>query len=67
VFLFTGPAGENHGYRDGWLSETQFSYSGEGQLGDMEMARGNRAIQQHEAVGRELHLFEKTDIKGYYR
>ena len=33
----------------------------------MEMARGNRAILQHEAVGRELHLFEKTDRSGYYR
>lgn len=67
VFLFTGPAGETYGYRDGWLSETQYSYTGEGQLGDMEMARGNRAIQHHEAQGRELHLFEKTDRGGYYR
>ena len=67
VLLFTGPAGENHGYRDGWTSETDFLYSGEGQLGDMEMARGNRSIRNHEVDGRELHLFEKTDRRGYYR
>jgi 5-methylcytosine-specific restriction protein A len=67
VFLFTAPAGEQYGYEDGWLSPTQFSYTGEGQLGDMEMARGNRAILQHTTDGRELHLFEKTDRSGYYR
>jgi 5-methylcytosine-specific restriction protein A len=67
VFLFTAPAGEQYGYQDTWLSTTQFSYTGEGQVGDMEMARGNRAIQRHAADGRQLHLFEKTDQSGYYR
>lgn len=66
VFLFSAPAGERFGYVDGWQSTTEFSYTGEGQLGDMEMARGNRAILDHEADGRELHLFEKTDRSGYY-
>jgi 5-methylcytosine-specific restriction enzyme A len=66
VFLFTAPAGEQYGYEDRWLSTTQFSYTGEGQLGDMEMARGNRAIQQHAIDHRELHLFEKTDRSGHY-
>lgn len=67
VFLFTAPVGEEYGYQDGWLSTTQFSCTGEGQAGDMEMARGNRAIQRHAAAGRELHLFEKTDRGGHYR
>lgn len=67
VFLFSAPAGEHFGYEDGWLSISQFSYTGEGQLGDMEMVRGNRAIQRHAADGRELHLFEKTDRSGFYR
>ncbi|MBA4187463.1 MAG: HNH endonuclease [Planctomycetaceae bacterium] len=66
VFLFTAPAGEKYGYDDGWLSTTQFSYTGEGQLGDMEMARGNRAIQQHVTDNRELHLFEKSARSGQY-
>jgi 5-methylcytosine-specific restriction enzyme A len=66
IFLFTAPAGEEYGYQDGWSSASRFSYTGEGQSGDMEMARGNRAIQRHAADGRELHLFEKTDSGGYY-
>ncbi|MCS6851676.1 MAG: hypothetical protein NZ700_10975 [Gemmataceae bacterium] len=41
MFLFTAPGGEQYGYQDGWLSTTQFSYTGEGQVGDMEMVRGN--------------------------
>ena len=32
----------------------------------MEMARGNRAIRDHGTDGRELHLFQKTERKGYY-
>jgi hypothetical protein len=67
IFLFTGPAGEAYGYQDGWLSDAQFAYTGEGQRGDMEMSRGNRAIQQHEADGRVLHLFEKIDRNGNCR
>lgn len=66
IFLFSYPNGEKYGYRDGWVSETQFLYTGEGQLGDMEMSRGNRAIKHHEDDGRELHVFEKADRTGYY-
>ena len=60
VFLFSSPRGEEFGYRDDWISPAEYSYTGEGQSGDMEMARGNRAIMAHEAAGRELHLFEKA-------
>ena len=67
VFLFSSPAGERYGYKDGWLTTTQYAYTGEGQIGDMEMARGNRAIKEHAAGGRELHFFEKTDESGYYQ
>jgi 5-methylcytosine-specific restriction protein A len=67
VFLFTGPAGEQYGYQDTWLSTTEFSYTGEGQVGNMEMARGNRAIRDHEHERRVLHLFEKTDRSSYYK
>ena len=65
VFLFSSPRGEDFGYRDGWFGPHEYSYTGEGQSGDMEMARGNRAILEHEAAGRELHLFEKVG-SGYY-
>jgi 5-methylcytosine-specific restriction protein A len=65
VFLFGSPRGEEYGYRDGWAGPADYSYTGEGQSGDMEMTRGNRAILEHQASGRELHLFEKVG-SGYY-
>ncbi len=65
VLLFSSPRGEEFGYRDGWNSPTEYSYTGEGRSGDMEMVRGNRAILEHESAGRELHLFEKVE-SGHY-
>jgi 5-methylcytosine-specific restriction protein A len=65
VFLFSSPRREDFGYRDGWASSNEYLYTGEGQTGDMEMARGNLAIMEHEAKGRELRLFEKVG-SGYY-
>ena len=58
VFLFTGGSGEQHGYSDGWDEEGVFHYSGEGQYGDMTFVRGNRAIRDHAAAGKDLLLFE---------
>jgi argininosuccinate lyase len=65
VFLFSSPRGEAFGYRDGWISDETFLYTGEGQEGDMEMQRGNLAIRRHEDDGRELHLFERRDDGRY--
>ena|ERR1700688_914833 len=67
VFLFTGETGEQYGYSDGWRSDGLFAYTGEGQRGDMEFVRGNRAIRDHLANGRDLLLFEATKNKGQYR
>jgi 5-methylcytosine-specific restriction protein A len=64
LFLFTGPGGEQHGYRDGWNEDGVFMYTGEGQLGDMEFIRGNLAIRDHTADGRDLHLFESVGTGG---
>ncbi len=66
VFLFTSPSGEEHGYQDKWVSNSVYIYSGEGQYGDMDLVRGNKAIKNHKADGRELHLFEKEQT-GEYR
>jgi 5-methylcytosine-specific restriction protein A len=66
VFLFTGEQGEQHGYRDGW-SEGVFLYTGEGQIGDMQFERGNRAIRDHRASGKDLVLLEAMRTKGLYR
>ncbi len=66
VFLFTGETGEQYGYRDGWESDGTFRYTGEGQIGDMAFVRGNAAIRDHAAEGKDLHLFTVTS-KGFVR
>jgi hypothetical protein len=58
IFLFTGPGGEQHGYRDGWDENGVFLYTGEGQVGNMAFIRGNAAIRDHIAEGKDLLLFE---------
>lgn len=58
VMIFSDPAsGEQYGYFDGWHEDGLFHYSGEGQSGDQVMKRGNKAIHEHKAAGRELHVF----------
>lgn len=66
IFLFTGEAGEQHGYSDGW-SDGLYLYTGEGQQGAMVFVRGNRAILQHRERGKDLLLFEALKQKGNYR
>ncbi|WP_319520225.1 HNH endonuclease [uncultured Martelella sp.] len=58
IFIFTGKAGQQHGYADGWKEEGVFLYTGEGQIGDMAFIRGNAAIRDHDSNGKELLLFE---------
>lgn len=65
VFLFTSRRGIEFGYEDGWISSDIFGFTGEGQVGNMVMARGNRAIRDHQEQDRELHLFKRTN-KGKY-
>ena len=35
-------------------------YTGEGQVGDMKMLRGNKAIRDHHQEGKVIHLFESN-------
>jgi 5-methylcytosine-specific restriction protein A len=58
VLVFTSDAGEHYGYQDQFRPDGTFWYTGEGQVGDMEMLRGNAAIHDHEEAGKQLHLFE---------
>jgi hypothetical protein len=54
ILLFMGeeePFGE-------FLPPGSVAYTGEGQVGDMQLMRGNRAILEHRQTGRELHLFQ---------
>ncbi len=65
IFLFSSPRGEEYGYEDGWISADEYRYAGEGQVGDMEMVRGNRIVLNHLEMGKELHLFEKRSAGVY--
>ena len=58
LIIFTGDSGEAHGYADGWTEEGNYRYFGEGQVGDMEFVRGNRAIRDHLQDGKDILMFE---------
>lgn len=66
IFIFTSDAGEQHGYRDEYRDDGVFWYTGEGQVGDMKMASGNKAIVEHAQNGKTIHVFEYTK-KAYVR
>ena len=67
ILLFTGEQGEQYGYSDGWSEDGIFLYTGEGQRGDMEFVRGNRAIRDHELTGKDLHLFSALKKRSFVR
>lgn len=58
IFIFSGKAGEQHGYEDGWDNPNVFTYTGEGQSGDMQFTRGNLALLDHIKNGKRVFLFE---------
>ncbi|MDR3388913.1 MAG: HNH endonuclease signature motif containing protein [Rudaea sp.] len=65
IFIFTGDEGERYGYEDSWDDQgATYRYTGEGQVGDMQLARGNLAISRHIRDGRSLHLFKKVSRAG---
>ncbi len=58
IFLFTGGRGKESGYEDGWYSENEFRYSGEGRTGKMKLtSMGNKALLNHRKDGKAVHLF----------
>jgi 5-methylcytosine-specific restriction enzyme A len=60
VFIFTSDAGKQHGYSDGWTENNTYLYTGEGQRGDMEFIRGNKAIHDHIQDGKVIYLFSQV-------
>jgi 5-methylcytosine-specific restriction protein A len=66
ILLFTGAAGKAAGDFDRWTDDGIFLYTGEGQQGNMEFNKGNAAIRNHLANGRELLLFSYVRA-GYVR
>ena len=58
ILIFSDPrAGEEHGYHDRWESAEILHYCGEGQVGDQEFVRGNKAILEYAERGRALRVF----------
>ena len=66
IFIFSGKSGKQHGYKDGWDNPNVFTYTGEGQLGDMQFTRGNLALRDHILNGKRVFLFE-SDSRGFVR
>lgn len=66
IFIFSGSQGHQHGYKDQWINEKVYSYTGEGQVGDMEFTRGNLALMKHQNDGKRVFLFEYIQT-GYVR
>lgn len=58
IFIFSGKSGAQYGYRDGWDNKNIFSYTGEGQEGDMQFIKGNLALREHKERGKRVFLFE---------
>lgn len=66
IFIFSGKSGKQHGYEDGWDNPKVFTYTGEGQSGDMDFTRGNLALRDHLTNGKRVFLFESVG-QGYVR
>jgi 5-methylcytosine-specific restriction protein A len=60
VIIVTGEEGLQHGYADRYRADGIFEYFGEGQVGDMQLHKGNRAIADHSTDGKSLLLFRKS-------
>jgi hypothetical protein len=54
IFIFSGKSGVQYG----WLNKNVFSYTGEGQEGDMQFVKGNLALREHKERGKRVFLFE---------
>lgn len=66
ILIFTGDSGSKYGYQDKYQPDGVFWYTGEGQVGDMSMVRGNKAIKNHLDDGKSIALFEQVS-SGYVR
>src|SRR5262249_31913581 len=60
ILLFTGDQGERYGYMDQFQPDGLFWYTGEGQVGDMQFVRANKALLEHEETRKRVFLFEET-------
>ena len=58
IFIFSGKSGAQYGYKDRWDNNNIFTYTGEGQEGDMQFIKGNLALKEHLNRGKRVFLFE---------
>jgi hypothetical protein len=58
IFIFSGKSGKQYGYEDRWDNSNIFTYTGEGQEGDMKFIKGNLALRDHINNGKRVFLFE---------
>lgn len=58
IFIFSGKSGAQYGYKDGWDNPNVFTYTGEGQIGDMRFVKGNLSLRDHIKNGKRVFLFE---------
>jgi len=54
VVIITGEEGLGHGYVDRYRADGVIEYFGQGQVGDMKLRAGNRAIAERSAQGKGL-------------
>lgn len=66
IFIFSGKSGTQYGYKDGWDNPSIYSYTGEGQEGDMRFIKGNLALKDHLNNGKRVFLFE-IEGNGYVK
>jgi 5-methylcytosine-specific restriction enzyme A len=64
ILIFSLQTGHQHGYKDRWENQDIFSYTGEGQIGDMHFIRGNLSLRDHIKKGKRIFLF--TEDKRSY-
>lgn len=65
IFLFHTSRSSAYEYKDGWITDDTYIYSGEGRDGDMDFTRGNQAILEHSKNHKELHLFQQISSGSY--
>jgi 5-methylcytosine-specific restriction protein A len=66
IFIFSGKSGSQFGYKDGWDNSNIYSYTGEGQEGDMKFIKGNLALKEHLNTGKRVLFFE-IEGKGFVK
>lgn len=66
IFIFSGKSRKQHRYEDGCDNPNVFTYTGEGQSGDMNFTRGNLALKDHLKNGKRVFLFQ-SESSGYVK